>query len=192
MRVLVAGATGVIGSRLVPLLVDEGHTVAGLTRSPEKRRSLEAAGAEAMVCDVYDATALREGVVEFRPKKMIDELTDLPDRVGDLADFAYRNDRMRREGTRNFLDAARAAGVERPVVQSIAWRLPGDRGAAVDELERAVLDSGGVVVRYGQLYGPGTFYEAEPPEPPRVQVDEAARRTVALLDAPPGIVEVVE
>jgi nucleoside-diphosphate-sugar epimerase len=192
MRVLVAGATGVIGARLVPLLVAGGHTLAGLTRSPEKRPTLEAAGAEAIVCDVYDAAALKSAVVAFRPDTMVDELTDLPDHAADLSTFAARNDRMRRDGTRNFLDAARAAAVERLLVQSIAWELPGDRGAAVRELERAVLDAGGVVLRYGQLYGPGTFYEAEPPDPPRVQVDEAARRTAALLDAPSGVVEVVE
>jgi nucleoside-diphosphate-sugar epimerase len=122
---------------------------------------------------------------------MVDELTDLPDRVADLPEFASRNDRMRREGTRNFLDAARAASVERFLVQSIAWQLPGDRGAAVRELEQAVLEAGGVVVRYGRLYGPGTFYETRP-EPPHVHIDEAARRTVALLNAPPGIVEVVD
>ena len=63
---------------------------------------------------------------------------------------------------------------------------------AVHALERAVLDAGGVVVRYGRLYGPGTFYEADPPEPPRVHIDQAARRTVALLDTPPGIVDVVD
>jgi nucleoside-diphosphate-sugar epimerase len=182
----------VIGVRLVPLLVDGGHTVAGLTRSSEKRPSLEAEGAEAIVCDVYDAAALKTAVVGFRPDAMVDELTDLPDRVADLESFASRNDRMRREGTRNFLDAARAAAVGKLLVQSIAWHLPGDRGAAVDELERAVLEAGGVVVRYGRLYGPGTFYEADPPEPPRVHVDEAARRTVALLDAPPGVAEVVD
>jgi nucleoside-diphosphate-sugar epimerase len=192
MRILVAGATGVIGARLVPLLVDDGHTVAGLTRSPEKRQSLEAAGAEAIVCDVYDASALKAAVVGFHPDMMVDELTDLPDDVADLANFAARNNRMRRDGTRNFLDAARAAAVVRPLVQSVAWHLPGDRGAAVGELERAVLDAGGVVVRYGHLYGPGTFYEGEPPEPPRVHVDDAARRTVSLLGAPSGVVEVVE
>jgi nucleoside-diphosphate-sugar epimerase len=192
MRILVAGATGAIGARLVPLLVDGGHTVAGLTRSSDKRRPLEAAGAEAIVCDVYDAAGLKTAVVDFRPDAMIDELTDLPDRAADLESFAGRNDRMRREGTRNLLDAARAAAIEKLLAQSIAWHLPGDRGAAVDELERAVLDAGGVVVRYGRLYGPGTFYETDLPEPPRVHVDEAARRTVALLDAPPGIVEVVD
>ena len=122
MRIFVAGATGVIGVRLMPLLVGQGHTVAGLTRSTQKRRMLEDLGAEAIVCDVYDASALRTAAVAFRPDAMVNELTDLPDRVEDLAHFAARNDRMRREGTRNFLDAARAASVIRQL--TLARRSP--------------------------------------------------------------------
>jgi len=76
--------------------------------------------------------------------------------------------------------------------QSIAWRVPGKRQEALEEHERMVLDAGGVVIRYGQLYGPGTYYENEAPDPPRVHVDEAARRTMDFLDAEPGIVPVVE
>ena len=60
------------------------------------------------------------------------------------------------------------------------------------EYENSVLNVAGVVIRYGQLYGPGTYFETEPPPPPRIQIDEAARRTVPILDAPPGIVEIVE
>lgn len=66
---------------------------------------------------------------------------------------------MRREGTRNLLAAANAAGASRFVAQSIAWQLSGEAGAAVAELERLVLAAGGVVLRYGRLYGPGTYYE---------------------------------
>jgi hypothetical protein len=99
---------------------------------------------------------------------------------------------MRREGTRNLLAAAKAAGASRFVAQSVAWHLSGDAGAAVSELERLALAADGVVLRYGRLYGPGTYYESEKPEPPRVHVDEAARRTVTALDAASGIVEVVD
>jgi hypothetical protein len=60
------------------------------------------------------------------------------------------------------------------------------------EFENSVLNVGGVVIRYGQLYGPGTYFETEKPSPPRIQIDEAARRTVPILDSPPGIAEVVE
>jgi hypothetical protein len=77
------------------------------------------------------------------------------------------------------------------MVQSIAWRPPG-RGGAVDELERQVLAEEGVVVRYGQLYGPGTFYPDEPPAPPRIHVDAAAKATPPLITAPSGIVLVAE
>src|SRR5437867_10283901 len=99
---------------------------------------------------------------------------------------------MRREGTRNLLAAAEAARASRFVAQSIAWQLAGNAGAAVAELERRVLAADGVVLRYGRLYGPGTYYEAEKPEPPRVHVDEAARRTVPALCAPSGILEVTD
>jgi hypothetical protein len=78
------------------------------------------------------------------------------------------------------------------LAQSIAWTLPGKRGENTEAFERLVLDAAGVVIRYGQLYGPGTYYPQTPPPPPRVHVDEAARATVPLLDAEPGIVEVVE
>ena len=81
---------------------------------------------------------------------------------------------------------ARAAGVTRLLAQSIAWKLEGESQAAVEELERLVVNASGVVLRYGQFYGPGTYYEAEPPAPPRVHIDEAARRTVQALDAPGG------
>jgi len=192
MRVFLAGASGVIGIRLLPLLVSSGHVVAGMTRSPRKTSSMRALGAEPVVCDVYDADALRATVVRFRPDVVIHQLTDLPDDAARIPEFAARNDRMLREGTRNLLAAARAAHARRIFAQSIAWELPGERGLRYREHEQAVLDAGGVVIRYGQLYGPGTYYPAEPPAPPRIGVEQAARRTAALLDAPAGIVELVE
>jgi nucleoside-diphosphate-sugar epimerase len=189
MRVFVAGASGVIGVRLVPLLVDAGHEVAGMTRSPGKLERLRGLGAEPVVCDAFDAAALREAVVAFEPEAVVNELTDLPD---EPAATNEANARMRREGTRNLLAAAEAAGVSRFVAQSVAWHLPGDAGAAVAELERLVLAANGVVLRYGRLYGPGTYYEDEKPEPPRVHVDEAARRTVPALQAASGVIEVTD
>jgi nucleoside-diphosphate-sugar epimerase len=181
MRVFVAGASGVIGVRLVPLLVGAGHEVAGMTRSPEKVEPLRQLGALPVVCDVFDRPALREAVVGFGPEAVVSELTDLPDDRKQLEAFGAANDRMRREGTRNLLDAAVAAKAPRFLAQSIAWQLPGERGAAIEELERMVLETGGVVLRYGQFYGPGTFFETELPEPPRVHLDEAAKRTASLL-----------
>jgi hypothetical protein len=137
---------------------------------------------------------LRAAVVRFRPDAVFHQLTDLPDDAANIPQSGARNDhdRMRREGTRNLLAAAASAGSERILAQSIAWEQPGDRGVATREYENSVLDVGGVVIRYGQLYGLGTYFEAEKPSPPRIQIDEAARRTVPILAAPSGIVEVVE
>jgi nucleoside-diphosphate-sugar epimerase len=192
MRIFLAGASGVIGVRLVPLLVEAGHVVAGMTRSPEKAGGLKVIGAEPVVCDVYDANRLREAVVAFAPEAIVDQLTDLPDDRASIPGFEAANARIRREGTRNLLAAARACGASRIVAQSVAWDLGGDAGAAVRELERAVLDANGIVLRYGQLYGPGTYFEHEVPSAPRIHVDEAARRTVPALDAPPGLMLVTE
>jgi uncharacterized protein YbjT (DUF2867 family) len=191
MRIFLAGASGVIGIRLLPLLTADGHRVAAMTRSPEKAELLHSLGAEPIVCDVFDPDELIRAVRAFAPSMVMHQLTDLPDRVEQLGDYGTRNDRMRTEGTRNLLAAATAAGAGRFLAQSIAWR-PAGRGAAVDGLERQVLEAGGVVIRYGQLYGPGTFYEQKPPDPPRVHVDAAARATAQLLDAPPGVIVLAE
>lgn len=190
MRIFVAGATGVIGSRLVPLLVEQGHQVAGMTRSASRTAAVEALGARAVVCDAFDATALREAVAAFGPDCVVHQLTDLPDDPADLAGSLEANARIRREGTANLVAAAQAAGASRFVAQSIAWE--GSDGGAVADLERQVLAIGGVVLRYGQLYGPGTFFAGEPPPPPRIHADEAARRTVAALDAASGVLTLVE
>jgi nucleoside-diphosphate-sugar epimerase len=192
MRVFLAGASGVIGRRLVPLLVAAGHDVAGMTRSPAKLGQLRALGAEPVLCDVYDAEALRAAVVQFRPDMIMHQLTDLPDDVTQIAALGERNDRMRREGTRNLLTASVAAGTPRFFAQSIAWQQPGNRGEATQNYERSVLDGGGVVIRYGQIYGPDTYYPTDPPPPPRIEIDDAARRTMTILVGPSRIVELIE
>jgi nucleoside-diphosphate-sugar epimerase len=192
VRIFLAGASGVIGVRLVPLLVADGHVVAGLTRSPVKRDALQALGAEPVVCDACDPHALCAAVVAFGPDLVMHQLTDLPDDVSLVSRGMAANARIRREGTANLLAAARAAGAHRFVAQSVAWELPGDSGAAKAYLEQRVVDAGGVVLRYGRFYGPGTYYEGEPPEPPRIHVDDAARRTAEALDIPAGVIEVVE
>jgi nucleoside-diphosphate-sugar epimerase len=182
----------VIGIRLVPLLVADGHEVAGMTRTPANAVALAQHGAEPVVCDVFDSSELERVVVEFAPELVMNQLTDLPDDASQIAEFGSRNDRIRQEGTRNLLAAASAAGSSRFFAESIAWDLGGERAQATKRFEQLVLDADGVVIRYGQLYGAGTYYEQESPSPPRVHVDEAARRTVALLDAGPGVVELVE
>jgi nucleoside-diphosphate-sugar epimerase len=191
-RIFLAGATGVLGMRLVPLLLANGHTVAGMTRSPQKADLLQGLGAEPVVCDVYDRTALDDAVLGFRPDVVIDELTDLPDDMSLVSTYVAANARMRRVGGRNLLAATLTAGLSRILAQSVAWELAGDGGAAVAEHERAVLEAGGVVLRYGRFYGPGTYFEQEPPPAPRIHIDEAARRTVSALDARAGVVALVE
>jgi uncharacterized protein YbjT (DUF2867 family) len=193
VRVFIAGASGVIGVRLVPLLVAAGHTVAGMTRSPGKAGGLRELGAEPVVCDVFDAGALTHAVAAFAPEVVFHQLTDLPDDVARIGAFGARNSRIRGEGTRNLLAAAAAAGAVRVIAQSISWELPTAAGRAVTAgHERAVLSAGGVVIRYGQFYGPGTYYQDTPPQPPRIHVDDAARQTLPALIAPPGVTIVAD
>lgn len=193
MRIFIAGASGVIGTRLVSLLVKQGHTVAGMTRSPDKASALRALGAEPVICDVFDTAALTGALAGFRPDVVFHQLTDLPERAEDIPSFGERNSRIRGEGTRNLLAAAAAAGAGRIIAQSISWEQPIDRGrAATAEHERAILDAGGVVIRYGQFWGPGTYYQDSPPDPPRIHVDDAARQRLPSLAAPPGVTLVVD
>jgi nucleoside-diphosphate-sugar epimerase len=192
VRIFIAGATGVIGIRLVPVLVADGHLVAGMTRSAHKAKLLRKLGAEPVICDVFDLAALTHAVAAFGPEVVMHQLTDLPDDAADMASFGDRNDRMRSEGTRNLLAAAAAAGAERVIAQSISWELPANRRAVTAEHERAVLHAGGVVIGYGQLYGPGTLYETDPPQQPRIHVDDAARQTLPAFAVPPGLTIVVD
>lgn len=193
MRVFLAGATGVIGVRLVPLLVAAGHDVTGMTRSPDKAEGLRRLGADAVVCDVFDADGLSAAVAAARPELVLHQLTDLPDDRARLPQAQALNARIRREGTRNLIEAGTAAGATRFVAQSIAWAPTSEAGrASVQALEDAVLAAGGVVLRYGQFYGPGTYYPDEVPPRPRIHLDTAAQRTVAALTAPSGVLTLVE
>jgi uncharacterized protein YbjT (DUF2867 family) len=187
-RVLVAGATGLIGVRLLPLLVGAGHEVAGLTRTPAKAELLASLGAEPVVADVFDRETLVRLVRAFSPDLVLHQLTDLPDGVEELAARYPAHTRMLREGTRNVVEAA---GGARVVAQSIAWRADGDVGLAYEELEATVLGAGGGVIRFGQFYGPGTYYESALPDPPRIHIDTAARRAFEAMDAE-GVVTAVD
>ncbi|GAB2681335.1 NAD-dependent epimerase/dehydratase family protein [Nocardia goodfellowii] len=192
MRIFLAGASGVLGTRLVPLLIAAGHEVAGMTRSPEKARLLADAGAEPVVCDAYDLDGLVAAVTAYAPDSVMHQLTDLPDDPARLAEGRAANARIRREGTTNLLAAARAAGATRFLAQSVAWELTGEGQAAKEFLETSVLAAHGVVLRYGQFYGPGTYYPDAPPASPRIALEEAAARTVRALESKPGIYEVTE
>jgi len=193
MRIYFAGASGVIGRRLVPLLVAAGHTVGAMTRSAEKATRLASVGAEPIVCDVFDRPALTRSVRAFSPDLLLHELTDLPDDLESLPADSLLNARIRSEGTRNLLDALEGLNSPKVVAQSVAWTMrPGAEADAVAELEKVVLAANGVVLRYGLLYGPGTYFEAAPPADPRVHIDVAVARTLDALGAAPGIVTIVE
>ncbi|MEN0129546.1 MAG: NAD-dependent epimerase/dehydratase family protein [Brevundimonas sp.] len=193
MRIFLAGSTGVIGRHLVPLFVAAGHDVAGMTRSPAAAAGLRDAGAVPVVCDVFDAAALTAAVATFAPDVVMHQLTDLPDDAAALAGGAAANARIRIEGTRNLVAAAQAAGASRFLAQSIAWTPTSDVAARAKlDLERQVLEIGGVVLRYGQFYGPGTYFPDELPPEPRVEVGRAASLTVTHLTDPSGIVTVVD
>jgi nucleoside-diphosphate-sugar epimerase len=186
MRIFLAGATGLIGIRLLTLMLADRHVVAAMTRTPSKVDGLRVPGVTPVLCDVFNASALAAAVKDFQPDVVVHQLTDLPDELEKLNDFLPGNNRVRSEGTRNLLAAARAANASRFIAQSIAWRTGPGTGPVLDAHEDAVLSAGGTVLRYGLFYGPGTFFEKEPPPAPRIHVDEAARRTMPFLSGPRG------
>lgn len=179
MRVLVVGATGAIGSRLVPQLISAGYDVFGTSRSSERAKGLAAYGAHPIVLDVLDAGAVRTALRAVRPDAVVYEATALAGvrmlRSLDRA-FAATN-RLRTEGIDNLLVAAREIGVERVVAQSFAPYRPSREGswvkteddpldadppasarrtfAAMNHLDEAVTAAGGIALRYGGFYGPG-------------------------------------
>lgn len=192
MRIFLAGATGVIGIRLLPLMLAEGHTVAAMTRTSEKVDGLRIKGVSPVLCDLFDRLSLIRSVKSFGPDVIVHQVTDLPDDIHKLAEFLPRNNRVRSEGTRNLLAAAQEANALGFIAQSIAWRTGPGTGPVLDAHEDGVIAVGGTVLRYGQFYGPGTFYEADPPQPPRVHVDDAARRTMPFLTRRPGVFTITE
>lgn len=192
VRVFIAGASGVIGIRLVPLLVHDGHVVTAMTRTESKVDLLRSLGAIPVLCDVYDTEALNAAVALAQPETIVHLLTDLPDDPGLIKDHAASNNRIRREGTRNLLLAAKATQVRRIVAQSVAWDLGGNGTSAIQVLEDEVLRAEGIIIRYGRLYGPGTYYEHDLPEPPRIHVENAALRTASLIDATSGVLLVAD
>ena len=177
MRVFVAGATGAIGTRLVPQLVERGHEVSGTSRSQEKAHRLRAPGAEPVVLDLLDRETVREAVAAARPEAIVHQASALAGQT-DLKHFDRsfaQTNRLRTEGTDALLAAAREAGVGRVVAQSFAgWPYAREGGpvkteedrldpnpvpamretlAAIRHLEQAVTAAGGIALRYGGFYG---------------------------------------
>ena len=187
MRIFLAGATGLIGVRLLRLMLAEGHAVAAMTRTQRKIEALRVGGVTPVLCDLFDPQSLTAVVKEFQPDVVVHQVTDLPDEIDQLADFLPGNNRVRSEGTRNLLAAAQAAKASRFLAQSIAWRSGPGTGPVIDAHENAVIAAGGTVLRYGMFYGPGTYFENDPPPAPRIHVDDAARRTMPFLGGPRGI-----
>jgi nucleoside-diphosphate-sugar epimerase len=177
MRVFVTGATGAIGARLVPQLVERGHEVIGTSRSPQKAGRLRAQGAEPVVLDLLDSGGVQEAVAAARPDAIVHEATALAG-MSDVKHFDRsfaETNRLRTEGTDALLAAARDVGVGRFVAQSYAgWPYAREGGpvkteedpldptpvpamretlAAIRHLEQGVVDAGGIALRYGGLYG---------------------------------------
>jgi 2-alkyl-3-oxoalkanoate reductase len=177
MRVFVAGATGAIGTRLVPKLVERGHEVIGTSRAMDRAQRLHALGAEPVALDLLDRGAVREAVLDAKPDAIIHQATALTG----LSDFKHfdrsfhQTNLLRTEGTDALLAAAKEAGVRRFIAQSFAsYRYAREGGPVKTEddpldpapvpamretedamayLDRVVTEAGGIALRYGGFYG---------------------------------------
>jgi len=180
MRVLVVGASGAIGARLVPQLIDQGHEVTGTFRPARSAGRVRMLGAEPIALDLLDARAVRKAVFETEPEAIVHQATALAGvRFSRNLDRSFApTNRLRTEGTEALLAAAREAGVRRFVAQSFAsFRYAREGGpvkseddpldpappagaretsAAMRHLDRAVTDAGGIALRYGGFYGAPT------------------------------------
>jgi len=215
-KIFLAGAAGAIGRRMLPMLREAGYEVIGTTRVASRAEELRAAGITPAILDVFDATALNAAVAAARPDVVVHQLTDLPYGLKPelMAEGLMRNARVRIEGTRNLVDAARAAGVRRFVAQSIAfvyapgrephdesdplispaeepWRTTMEGVATLERLTTSTPGFDGLVLRYGMLYGPGTGSDTA--GKPAVQVDAAAwAATLAITRGAPGLYNIAE
>lgn len=204
-RILLAGAAGAIGRRLVPLLIDAGHDVFGTTRTLARAEELRVKRVEPVLVDVFDAPALVRALLAIQPEIVIHQLTDLPPGLdaSRMAEAVVRNARVRDEGTRKLVSATIAGGARRLIAQSIAWGyapstathtegdpldLAAEGGRAISvrgvaALERLTLHSPpleGIVLRYGHLYGIGTGTGLG--ANPAVHVDAAAHAALLAID----------
>jgi nucleoside-diphosphate-sugar epimerase len=222
MRIFLAGGSGAIARQLIPLLTAAGHDVFATTRKPDRQPAIIDLGGEPILLDALDRSGVLATVASIRPEVILHQLTDLSAGVGP------GNATLRIQGTRNLVDAAQAAGVSRMIAQSIAWVVaPGTTPATEDEpldpdpteprantiaavraLEDATFElPEGIVLRYGMLYGPGTWYArdgkyglaamqgqltATPAIANLLHIHDAARAAVAALDWPAGLVNIVD
>jgi nucleoside-diphosphate-sugar epimerase len=222
MRIFFAGSTGVLGRRMIPPLIEADHHITALVRRDDGAAAVRSMGADPVRADAFDGAALISAVIASRPDLVMHQLTDLGTGTGQT------NAAMRTRGTRNLVDAAQQAGVHRIVAQSIAWvyepggapatentpldvDATGPRAvtvAGVIALETAVAEiDEWVVLRNGQLYGPGIWYSshgaraddarAGRPLPDAsvssfVHLDDAAAAAIQALDWPTGLVNVCD
>ncbi|WP_440108974.1 NAD-dependent epimerase/dehydratase family protein [Paenibacillus sp. QZ-Y1] len=222
MKIFVAGASGVIGRLLLPQLIQAGHEVIGMTRKEEQRQAIEQIGAKAILADVFNGEQMVKILNEIKPDVVIHQLTSL--RQGSSAE----NARIRIEGTRNLVDAAKQAKVEKIIAQSISWAYEPGTTPATEEtaldmyapmprnttingvlaLEEAVKEiPAHVILRYGTLYGPATWYAKNGETAEKISkkevkatdgvssfihVEDAANAALLALDWPTGTYNIVD
>jgi len=222
MHVFLAGSTGVLGRRIIPLLTGHGHQVTALTRRRDQASMLRSLGAHPAVADAFEPESLAKAVKLAAPDVVMHQLTDL------TSGTSASNAVLRARGTRNLMDAAHGAGVGRVISQSIAWAYAAGCGPAAEEtpldlgaaeprlttirgiaaLEQMTREAPQwVVLRYGILYGPDTWYEprgskaadARAGRLPAgddvtsfVHVDDAAAAAVQALTWPSGPVNICD
>ncbi|MGZ6210888.1 MAG: NAD-dependent epimerase/dehydratase family protein [Candidatus Binataceae bacterium] len=216
-KIFLAGATGAVGRRMLPLLRAASYEVTGTTRVASKAEELRAAGIIPAVVDVFDAAALKAAVAAARPDVIVHQLTDLPHglKAELMAEGLIRNARLRIEGTRNLVDAALGAGARRFIAQSIAfvyapgrephdesdplmspaeepWRSTMEGVVTLERLATSTPGLDGIVLRYGMFYGPGTGFEVAPGKP-AVHVDAAAKAAMLAIEGgTPGVYNIAD
>ncbi|PGO30081.1 dTDP-glucose 4,6-dehydratase [Bacillus cereus] len=222
MKIFVAGATGVIGRSLLPMLIKEGYTIFAMIRNESQVEAIKKVGAIPVIADVFNRHTVFSVLEETNPDVVIHQLTSLSS--WDFED----NAKIRIEGTRNLVDAAKNVGVKKIIAQSISWAYePGDTLASetdpldfsapmprqatingITKLEETAFElSEAVILRYGTLYGPGTWYTENGVIANQVRnneivatdgissfihVEDAARAAVLALNWPSGIVNIVD